>query len=363
MKESFGPLMSQGPAVMEYCYARLFAAHPDIRSLFPMSMTTVRERVFAAFARLIWSLDDEPRVIELLSELARDHRRLGVTERHYDAFFGTLRDAARHFLGPAWTAQTADAWQDALSYLSSTMWQDAGREAMVAPPWWVAEIIAHELRSPGVAVLKLRPQEPLPYQPGQYVPVQVTRWPRTWRPYSIANSPRPDGQFDLHVRAVPGGLVSNALAYHSQEGDCVLLAAAAGAMTLTQSDRDLLCVAGGTGLAPIKALIEQALASPVTGRQRKITLFVGARQHFDLYDLEDLELLESACPGLRVIPVLSDEPGYSGLTGLLSDVVPGHGRFENTDAYICGPPAMVSQTAAVLAASIPAGQIHHDPVG
>jgi len=240
--------------------------------------------------------------------------------------------------------------------------KECGREAKVAPPWWIAEIVAHELRSPGVAVLKLRPNEPLLYQPGQYVPVQVTRWPRTWRPYSIASSPRPDGQFELHVRAVPGGLVSNTLAYHSQEGDCVLLGAAAGAMTLTESERDLLCVAGGTGLAPIKALIEQALATPVTGQRRRITLFVGARQRFDLYDLEDLQLLESACPVLRVIPVLSDEPGFSGLTGLLPDAVGSHGVSENAEAYVCGPAAMVSQMAAVLAASIPAAQIHHDPL-
>ena len=246
--------------------------------------------------------------------------------------------------------------------MSVTMRAAAEHDSKVAPRWWVAEIVAHDLRSPGVAVLKLRPSQPLPYQAGQYLPLQVTRWPRTWRPYSVASSPRPDGQFGLHVRAVPGGLVSNTLAYHSQEGDRVLLGAAAGDMTLTDSDRDLLCVAGGTGLAPIKALIEQALAWPVTRRRCKITLFVGARQHFDLYDLEDLQLLESACPALRVIPVLSDEPGFSGLTGLLPEVVGGHSLSENTDAYICGPAAMVSQTAAVLAATIPAAQIHHVPI-
>ena len=133
-------------------------------------------------------------------------------------------------------------------------------------------------------------------------------------------------------------------------------------MTLADSDRDLLCVAGGTGLAPIKAIIEQALSLSQPGRPRRITLFVGARQHFDLYDLEDLQLLESACPTLRVIPVLSDEPGYSGLTGTLPEVVGGHGLFENTEAYVCGPAAMVSQTAALLAAGIPAGQLHHDPL-
>jgi len=121
-------------------------------------------------------------------------------------------------------------------------------------------------------------------------------------------------------------------------------------------------VAGGTGLAPIKAIIEQVLAAPRTDRPRKITLFVGARQHFDLYDLEDLQLLEAAFPALRVLPVLSDEPGYNGLTGLLPDVVGGHGLFECAEAYISGPPAMVRLTAALLAAGIPPGQIHHDPL-
>ena len=63
-----------------------------------------------------------------------------------------------------------------------------------------------------------------------------------------------------------------------------------------------------------------------------------------------------------MLPVLSDEPGYSGLAGMLPDIVSGHGLFENAEAYICGPPAMVRMTAALLAASIPPGQIHHDPV-
>ena len=318
--------------------------------------------MFAALTRLVWSLDNHPGCAEILGQLGRDHRRYGVTEPHYKAFFAALRDTAEHFTGSAWTAETAGAWQVALDYISATMRAAAAEDAKTSPAWWLAEIVSHELRSPGVAVIRLRPGEPLPYEPGQYIPIQVTRWPRAWRPYSIANAPRRGGLIELHVRAVPGGLVSNTLVHHSVAGECVLLGAAAGAMTLADSDRDLLCVAGGTGLAPIKAIIEQALARPSADRVRKITLFVGARQHFDLYDLEDLQLLESACPALRVIPVLSDEPGYNGLSGLLPDVVGGHGLFDNNEAYICGPDDMVAMTAALLAGSIPPGQIHHDPL-
>jgi NAD(P)H-flavin reductase/hemoglobin-like flavoprotein len=362
VKETFDYLMAEGPAAMEYFYARLFATSPDTRALFPLSMTEQRERVFGTLAGLLSSLDNLPGTAETLAHLGRDHRRFGVTEKHYASFFATLRDTAEHFIGEAWSAETAAAWQAALDFISETMRAEAALDARTSPPWWVAEIVGHELRSPGVGVLRLRPSQRLRYEPGQYVTVQVTRWPRAWRRYSIANAPRATGLIELHVRAVPGGLVSNSLVYHSAAGDSVVLGAAAGSMTLTDTDRDLLCVAGGTGLAPIKAIIEQALASPSGWRQRKITLFVGARQTFDLYDLEDLQLLELACPALRVIPVLSEEPGYAGLCGLLPEVIGGHGLFENTEAYICGPDAMVRQTTALLSASLPAAQIHYDPL-
>ena len=361
VKESFGRIVSVGPAVMEYFYARLFTVSPLTRALFPLSMTAQRERVFAALARLIWSLDDPPRRTEILSRLGRDHRRFGVTEAHYAPFIATLRDTAEHFIGSEWTPETASAWQTTLDYVSRTMQAAAEEDAGTSPPWWAAEIVSHERRSSNVAVLRLRPSQPLPYQAGQYVPVQVTKWPRVWRPYSIATAPRPGGLVELHVRAVPGGMVSNTLVHHSDVGDCVLLGAADGSMTLAESDRDLLCVAGGTGLAPIKAIIEQALATQQQGRPRKITLFFGARHHFDLYDMEDLQLMESACPSLQVIRVLSDEPGYSGRVGTLPDVVGPLGLFENTEAYVCGPPAMVRRTTAVLSASIPDSQLHYDP--
>jgi NAD(P)H-flavin reductase/hemoglobin-like flavoprotein len=362
VKQSFAVMISDGPAAVEYFYARLFSISPDIRALFPTSMTAQRERMFGALSRLIGSLDSEPECSELLARLGRDHRRFGVLEKHYEAFFTALRDTVAHCLGTGWTPATSHAWRATLDYAAAGM-RTAAAAAQDAPPWWIAEIVSHELRSPGVAVLRLRTDQQLPYQAGQYLQVQVKRWPRTWRTYSVATAPRPRGLLELHVRAVPGGLVSNTLVHHSDVGDCVLLGAAEGAMTLTSADRDLLCLAGGTGLAPIKAIVEQAIAADKTARRpRKITLFVGARQHFDLYDLDDLQLLEAACPSLRVIPVLSEQPDYAGLTGTLPDAISAGGLFENTDAYVCGPPAMVRQTTAVLASSIPASQIHYDPV-
>lgn len=347
---------------MEYFYARLFSLNPAIRALFPNSMGAQRERMFAALTQVIWSVDAEAQCSALLARLGRDHRRYGVLDKHCGAFFLALRDTVQHGAGNSWTAETARAWQGAADYFTAAM--RAGLAAASdSPAWWIAEIVGHELRAPGIAVLRLRTDEPLPYEAGQFVPVQVSRWPRTWRSYSVATAPRPGGLLELHVRAVPGGLVSNTLVHHAAVGDCVLLGAASGAMRLADSGNDLLCVAGGTGLAPIKAIIEQAIATDQgASRPRRITLFVGARQHFDLYDMEDLQLLEAACPALRVIPVLSEEPGYGGLTGLLPEVVGTRWLSADVEAYVCGPPAMVRQAAALLTATLPASQIHYDPV-
>jgi NAD(P)H-flavin reductase/hemoglobin-like flavoprotein len=362
VKQSFAHVVADSASAMEYFYARLFIISPDVRALFPTSMMAQRERLFVALRRLVWTLDSEPERADLLARLGRDHRRYGVLAKHYEAFGSAMRDTLECYLGDAWTPETSGAWRGALDYFAAGM-KAAAAAAQDSPPWWIAEIVRHELRSPGVAVLRLRTEEPFPYQAGQYVPVQVSRWPRIWRPFSVASTPRPGGLLELHVRAVPGGLVSNTLVHHSSVGDSVLLGAAEGAMTLTSSDRDLLCLAGGTGLAPIKAIIEQAITTDdAADHQRKITLFFGVRQRFDLYDLDDLQLLEAACPSLQVIPVLSEQPGYAGLTGTLPDAVSARGPFENTDAYICGPPAMVRQTAAVLAGSIPDGDIRHDPI-
>ena len=323
-------------------------------------MTVQRERMFGALSRVIRTLDCEPECSELLRQMGREHRRYGVLDKHVAAFFAALRDMVEHLADRSWTAETSAAWQCATDYFTATM-RDATAEKDATPAWWIGEIVSHELRSPGVAVVRLRTDQPLEYRAGQYVPVQVARWSRVWRPYSIATAPRPGGPLELHVRAVPGGLVSNTLVHHSDIGDCVLLGEAAGTMTLAESGRDLLCVAGGTGLAPIKAIIEQAIAADkAASRHRTITLFVGARQHFDLYDLEDLLLLESAHPALHVIPVLSEQPGFAGLTGMLPDVVKAHGVQADTEAYVCGPPGMVRHAVALLAASLPESQIHRD---
>jgi NAD(P)H-flavin reductase/hemoglobin-like flavoprotein len=372
VKESFAHVSANASLAMEYFYSHLFTASPETRGMFPMSMRQIRQHVFTALTRLVWTIDSPEQLTAYLSQLGHDHRKYGVKDKHYQHFFTALLETAQFFSGADWTPDTAAAWEGALAYATRTMRSAAAADARNHPPWWVGEIVAHDRRSETVAVLTIRPDAPLPYRAGQFVPVQVTRWPRVWRPYSIANAPRADGLIDLHVRAVPGGMVSATLVRHAGTGDTVLLGPASGELAAPDNDRDLLCVAGGTGLAPIKAIIQEVAGRrPWPSRPRRITLFAGARRQEDLYDLGDLQAMQSSCPGLQVIPVLSDEStlsghpailGLTGMTGLLPDVVRGHGLFENCEACICGPAAMVRQTALLLTAHVPEQQIHYDPL-
>lgn len=348
---------------MEYFFARLFADHPELRGLFPYEMTQTRAALFRMLTAILTGLDDQQRTEQALAQLARDHRKFGVREKHYAPFFGALYALAEHLGGLAWTAESAAAWRAALDYSSAVMTAAAAQDAQERPAWWTAEIVQHDRRTGTVAVLTMRPDQPFDYVAGQYVSVLAPRWPRIWRSYSIANAPRENGLIEIHVRAVPGGMVSTALVSHCSVGDIVLLGAARGQMRMpSDPDRDLVCVAGGTGLAPVKAITEDVIKAARQGRRRAVTLYVGARTSQDLYDMADLETLRLAYPSLTLIPVTEHELDFRGRVGRLPDVVGTHPSFRECEVYIAGPAAMVSATVRALSTRVPGDRLHHDPL-
>ncbi len=330
--------------------------------MFPHAMRDHMERVFAALARIVWTIDSPDSLAVYLAQLGRGHRKFGVKNRHYEPFLAVLVDTVRYFSGHCWTDETQAAWQAALARFTKVMLAAAEDDATRQPPWWIGEIAQHDQRTPDLAVLTIRPDQPLRYTAGQYLAVQVPRWPRVWRNFSIANAPRENGLIDLHVRAVPGGLVSGSLVHNTRPGDTLLLGQAQGEMTVPAGrDRDLLCIAGGTGLAPLKAIIEGVLRAGGPFWRRKISLWFGARTEPDLYDLPDLRVLESICPGLKVIPVVSHQPEFVGMKGMLSDVTAQCANCEDREIFISGPDRMVQETARRLARRVGDGRIRHDP--
>jgi NAD(P)H-flavin reductase len=266
--------------------------------------------------------------------------------------------------GSSWTVQAQAACTAAFDHTAAVMLRAAELDAQREPPWWVGEVVRHELRSASLAVLRIRPDQPLRYRAGQYLSVQIARWPRTWRNFSIANAPRADGLLDLHVRAVPGGMVSNSLVHRCQAGDTFLLGPARGNMAApADQERDMVCIAGGSGLAPIKAIIEEVISTALGGGSRPgISLFVGAQRAEDLYDLPALRAMESAYPPLTVIPVVSADPEFPGVRGLLPAVVRQRASCAGREIYVCGPDAMVLETKRLLARRSAARFIQHDPL-
>jgi NAD(P)H-flavin reductase/hemoglobin-like flavoprotein len=362
--KEFGVIEARAGEAMEHFYAWLFVRHPQIRAMFPLDMSAHREHVFGALARIVWSMDSPAAVASYAGQLGRDHRKFGVKDKHYEALFGALLGTIRHFSGDAWTASTQEAWEAVFSIVTSAMQAAAAADARQAPAWWLGEVVQHDLRRPDLAVLTIRPDQPLRYLPGQYLGVQVGRWPRVWRNFSVGNAPRANGLLDLHVRAIAGGMVSTALVHHVRPGDTLLLGPPRGEMTIGEDgDRDLLCIAGGTGLAPIKAIIEGVIRAAGQARQRKIALYVGARKACDLYDMRDLEMLAVSYPSLQVVPAVSEDPGWQGLAGTLPDAVRQQAACEGREVFVSGPGAMVTQAVSMLARRVPGEHIHHDPIG
>src|SRR6266478_5774221 len=345
---SFWLLEPTADAAMTYFYGQLFAMDQEIRAMFPAAMDVQRRRFFQALTQIAEAQDDRDSLTGYLQELGRAHRKFGVRERHYEVLRRALIATLQRFAAPRWNETAKHAWETAFNHAATVMIEAASQDAAESPAWWIATVTGMELRGPDIAVLTLQPEQPLSYLPGQHVSVQTPHWPRLWRTYSIANAPHPDGLLRLHVRAVTGGLVSPVLVHQVQVGDPLVLGAPAGVMTADrQSARDVLCLAGGTGLAPVKAIIEALISAPDPGRRREIVLYYGARRHQDLYDLAELNEMELAYPWLQVIPAVSDEPARDVMHGTVPELA-AKATWADRDIYISGPDHMIVKTARVL---------------
>jgi NAD(P)H-flavin reductase/hemoglobin-like flavoprotein len=361
VRETFGIVKAAGDEAAAYFYGWLFVGHPELRGLFPVAMNEQRDRVFRAFGRIVGSLSSPEEMAAYLAQLGRDHRKYSVQPEMYDAVGDALMATLRAYAGPAFTPAAEQAWAQAYEAARSLMIAAADEHSLTAPPFWAAEVVNNEQRRPGISVLTVASDLPLPYEPGQHITMQTLRWPKVWRPYSVACRPREDGLMTFHVKAVPGGWVSNALVYHAEPGDELVLGPALGTMTLRLAGgRDLLCVAGGTGLSPVKAIIEQAIRES-TACPRQIHLFYGARTRDELYDLPDLWHMADAYQGFQLTPVTSEDPAFDGMQGNVGRVAARYMPHRECEAYVAGPPAMVRETVRVLAKSgLPRERIHYD---
>ncbi len=188
--------------------------------------------------------------------------------------------------------------------------------------------------------LQLPTSERLQFLAGQYIEFILKDGKR--RAFSIANAPHDAEFIELHIRVIPGGVFSAYVANEMQEKAILRLEAPFGNFFLRKdSQKPIIFVAGGTGFAPVKGIIEHMLHNNI---KRDIILYRGARVADDLYMHDLCEKWAEFTPHLTYIPVISEPQtdSWQGRTGLVHEaVLTDYKDLSSFQAYVCGAPGMV----------------------
>lgn len=185
--------------------------------------------------------------------------------------------------------------------------------------------------------LKLPSNERLQFLAGQYIEFLLADGKR--RAFSLANAPHTDDLLEIHVRHVAGGNFTEHVFTTMKPKDILRLEGPLGSFFLREdSQKPIILVAGGTGFAPIKGLIEHALH---INAQRPMQLYWGAKDRAGLYLNSQAERW-AAENGIPYIPVLSEpDAGWTGRTGLVHEaVLADHADLSAYQTYVCGAPVM-----------------------
>ncbi len=210
--------------------------------------------------------------------------------------------------------------------------------------------------------LKLARRDRFQYTPGQYIQVILDDGRR--REFSIANSPLNNKLLTTYIRRVPDGEFTRHIFERMQRKEVWNSEGPFGQLYLRSSNRPTILVAGGTGLGPIKAILEHALTE---GSQREFHLFFGVRAKRDLYMTELLDEWARTYPNFHYVLALSnpepeDTPDGGITTGYIHEVIARSCTdLSDYEGYLAGPPPMVdASTKTLIELGIPEGQIFAD---
>lgn len=221
-----------------------------------------------------------------------------------------------------------------------------------------ATVVGIEPLATDIQRLLLKPAKPIAFSPGQYAQIAFT--PTHARPYSMAGLPG-DELLEFHIQLVPKGRVSSYIAGQLKVGDAVKVSGPLGAAYLRQQHTGpILCVAGGTGLAPVLSVVRGAVAA---GMRNQIHLYFGLRSPRELYGLAWLEQLQHVHPALQVhVVVASGADPATQRRGLVTQAIAqDHASLRGWHAYLCGSPPMVETTTLVaMGLGLEAVHIHAD---
>lgn len=232
----------------------------------------------------------------------------------------------------------------------------------------ISEVVDYTYDIKGITFKLLDPVS-IDFKAGQYMQLEAPKYAKSKqlvsRAYSISSSPVIDDSVQLIIRRVPDGIVTSWVHDYMKIGDLVNLTGPFGDFYIRDTQADMLFIAGGSGKAPIKSMLEYLEKENST---RKMVYFFGARTKKDLYLTDYIKSFETKLADFKYIPVLSsptDNDDWQGQTGHIPPLMGEHIRDpKNTEAYLCGSPGMISAVEKeLLRLGVPSSNIFYDSFG
>lgn len=375
LKASLDAVADKGAELTKFFYGRLFLlaasrSQPEVIRMFPVMMEAQRDRLLKALVRIVSSAasGDTDGLAAYLEATGRDHRMIGdLRPEHFalvgDALLATLAEYA----GDAWTPEVEETWAAAYALVSEAMikaMEDDG-----SPRWWEASVTSSRMVTPDIAVLSVQLDQPMEWLPGQSVRAEIVRpedaAPAIRRYLTPANDPGSGTWMEFHVRVIPWGLFSPALARRCTPGARLRLSSPAGTLTLDRAcERLVAMIAGSTGIAPILAMISRLACEP---DPPPTTVYFGAKEPSGLYAAPDLDRMAAQNRWLTVRYAVdapaTRTPGFEGEHGTVVDAAMKDGIL-GRDVYACGPGPMLRELERRLGkAGLPEGRLHTESFG
>ena len=238
---------------------------------------------------------------------------------------------------------------------------DRDDAAIITPQDRTAKVAAVDRLSDSLWRLQLDLDDPISFYPGQYIEVEAPGQPGNWRCYSIASSAATPTRFELIVKRIAGGGFSDQIE-RLVRGFELAIRGPYGMSYLRSSERPVLLVATGSGIAPLLSILRTCAAE---NSDRSLLFYYGARRPRDLIFVDEIRLLEARMPGMSFKPTMSapvagDE--WHGAIGRVTQILQREILDASPyDAYICGQPVMCeSVSTLLLAKGIPENRIFRD---
>ncbi|MDN3513802.1 MAG: 2Fe-2S iron-sulfur cluster binding domain-containing protein [Candidatus Brocadia sp.] len=200
--------------------------------------------------------------------------------------------------------------------------------------------------------IELLESQTIDFVAGKYVQLESEEYngnDRVMRAYSISSPPSDKNHIELIIRKVPSGICTTWIFEHLREGQEVVLSGPYGKFHLSDTDAEIIFIAGGSGMAPIWGMLRDMKEK---GKMRKATYFFGALTQKDLFFVDELAKLQEEVPSFKFVPALSNEPAgsdWKGERGLITDVVARYmPDCSKNEGYLCGSPGMINACIKVL---------------